>query len=85
MSARYPTVSTLLFGAASLALYALLLTNSGLLIELAERTRNGESRFFLVPVSVAFVFSYIHGTFTGQFWDRIGVRPASRAAGAKTQ
>lgn len=31
--------------------------------------------FFLFPVSVAFVFSIFHGTFTGMFWDVLGVKP----------
>lgn len=29
--------------------------------------------FFIVPVTVAFVFSYAHGAFTGAFWDALGI------------
>jgi hypothetical protein len=81
MSDRHPIASTVLFGAGSIALYALLLANSDLLVELAQRTKNGEKWLFLVPVIVAFVFSYIHGTFTGQFWERIGLRASSHVTG----
>ncbi|MDH5205073.1 MAG: hypothetical protein OEW36_05375 [Hylemonella sp.] len=30
--------------------------------------------YFLFPVTVAFVFSLFHGTFTGMFWDALGVK-----------
>ena len=30
--------------------------------------------YFLFPVSVAFVFSFFHGAFTGMFWDALGVK-----------
>lgn len=30
--------------------------------------------YFLFPVSVAFVFSIFHGSFTGMFWDALGVK-----------
>jgi len=33
--------------------------------------------YFLFPVGVAFVFSTFHGTFTGLFWDALGVKPKS--------
>lgn len=77
MSGEHSMTSTILFGAASIALYIVLLTHSDLLIELAQRTKNGEKWLFFVPITVAFVFSYIHGTFTGQFWERIGLRASS--------
>lgn len=81
MSGEHPIASTILFGGTSIALYALLLTNSDLLVELAQRTKNGEKWLFLVPIIVAFVFSYIHGTFTAQFWERVGLRAASHITG----
>lgn len=31
--------------------------------------------WFLFPVTVAFVFSIFHGTFTGLFWDALGIQP----------
>lgn len=30
--------------------------------------------YFLFPVGVAFTFSIFHGTFTGLFWDALGVK-----------
>ncbi|EDN70466.1 hypothetical protein BGP_5104 [Beggiatoa sp. PS] len=32
--------------------------------------------YFLVPISMAF-FSIVHGTFTGRFWDLLGVKAKS--------
>jgi hypothetical protein len=57
-------------GIASLVLYALLFGNEQMVIEL---TRQGKWTF-IVPIAIAFVFSFVHGAFTGQFWDVLGVK-----------
>jgi len=36
--------------------------------------------YFLFPVGVAFVFSAFHGSFTGLFWDALGVKAKPAAA-----
>jgi hypothetical protein len=64
------------YGTASVALYAALFVYADETVELARRTRAGESILFLVPIAVAFVFSVVHGAFTGAFWAAIGLRPA---------
>jgi len=79
---KKPFAATLLYGIASLVLYALLLLNSDLFVDWAQRTRNGEKILFLIPVLVAFVFSYFHGAFTGYFWETLGLR-AARTSGKK--
>jgi len=33
--------------------------------------------YFIVPISIAFIFSLVHGTFTGHFWDLLGVKAKS--------
>ena len=30
--------------------------------------------YFVVPVTIAFTFSLVHGAFTGHFWDALGVQ-----------
>lgn len=30
--------------------------------------------FFLVPITIAFAFSFFHGKFTGDFWDFLGIK-----------
>lgn len=67
-----------LFGVASVVLYVLMFTYSDDLIEMAHRTRQGEKVYFVVPIIIAFVFSYVHGAFTGHFWDVLGLKPAQQ-------
>lgn len=71
-----PVVKTLAYGAASLALYAALFVHADQFLEWARRTRDGEKWLALVPVAVAFVFSWVHGAFTGCFWEALGLRAA---------
>lgn len=33
--------------------------------------------YFLVPIVIAFTFSLVHGSFTGHFWDLLGVKAKS--------
>ncbi|HSH30583.1 MAG TPA: hypothetical protein VK971_11790 [Thiohalobacter sp.] len=72
-SARALAVA-LLLGAVSAGLYFLLFTYSDTLVELAARTRQGEKLYALVPLAVALVFSFVHGAFTGRFWELLGLR-----------
>ena len=67
-------VVTLILGAASAGLYFLLFLFSDRLSELAAATRAGEKIYALVPLVVAMVFSFVHGAFTGHFWDLLGLR-----------
>jgi len=71
-------VKAVMYGAASLALYALLFFYADETVELARRTREGEKIWFLVPIVIAFVFSLAHGAFTSSFWDAIGLKPAGK-------
>jgi hypothetical protein len=59
-----------LLGLVTLALYAGLFLLEEHVLELSTC---GEW-YFLVPVGIAFVFSLVHGAFTGTFWDALGVR-----------
>lgn len=61
---------TVFFGAASLVLYLCLFLFERDILALSVQ---GGWRF-LIPVGVAFVFSVVHGTFTGSFWDALGIR-----------
>ena len=66
------------WGVGSLALYALLYLYSDETVEFARRTREGETIWFVVPIAIAFLFSLVHGAFTGYFWDAIGMKPADK-------
>jgi hypothetical protein len=67
------------YGVASVALYFLLIAYADETVELAHRTREGEKVWFLVPIVIAFVFSLVHGAFTGAFWAAVGLKPAGKA------
>jgi hypothetical protein len=65
---------TVALGTISSTLYGGLYTYSAELVELAEMTRDGEKALFVVPIAVAFLFTLVHGTFTGYFWDLLGLK-----------
>lgn len=67
-------VVTLVLGAASLVLYTLLFVFADRLTELAHLTTQGHKAYALVPLAIAMVFSFVHGAFTGHFWDLLGLR-----------
>ena len=71
---RKPYGSMLLMGAISIALYTILLMNQDLINHYFGR---GGVYAFL-PIVTAFVFSFVHGTFTGDFWTVIGVEAAKK-------
>lgn len=64
-------------GGLSLALYALLFSFDEELVELARSTHRGDKRFFFVPIAIALLFSFVHGAFTGRFWDALGLKARS--------
>lgn len=57
-------------GIAVVALYSGLYVYEKEILEWS--TRGGW--FFLVPLTTAFVFSFFHGKFTGDFWNILGIR-----------
>lgn len=64
----------LLFGAGSIGLYVALYAYSGSILEVTTK-----GHFYAVlPVAAAFLFSYVHGTFTGNFWTAMGVNASSK-------
>lgn len=74
--ASRPLVPTLIFGVASLTLYLLLFVYADQFVDWARRSQHGEKLLSVVPIVVAFVFSYFHGAFTGHFWESLGLRAA---------
>jgi len=73
---KRPVASAVLYGIATVFLYYLLFTYSDHFVDWAQRSTHGEKSLFLIPVVVAFVFSYFHGHFTGYFWEVLGLRAA---------
>jgi uncharacterized integral membrane protein len=67
-------LKTILLGVLSLVLYILLFSNERTVLELSLEGGWG----FLVPIAIAFLFSFVHGAFTGGFWDMMGLKAKTR-------
>jgi hypothetical protein len=70
-------------GVLSAVCYALLFAYEREVMAAFTRT---DELYWLLPVLTAFVFSFVHGAFTGYFWEAVGIRargPASRPAAAE--
>lgn len=61
---------TLIYGTISVVLYTLLYFFEGQILALSKEGRWN----FFIPMAIAFVFSIVHGNFTGQFWDVFGIK-----------
>lgn len=76
---KRPYLQTLLFGVVSVALYALLLAKQ----ELINDTMVKGGLYALVPIAMAFLFSFVHGNFTGCFWSSCGVEASKKTKEVK--
>lgn len=39
--------------------------------------------FAFLPIAVAFIFSYVHGSFTGSFWSVLGIEASKKKTEVK--
>ncbi|MDH5545759.1 MAG: hypothetical protein OEZ43_09205 [Gammaproteobacteria bacterium] len=79
MSTSKASVSSVVtLGVISIALYWALYSYNEEILNIAQQVRNGDKTLFLVPIAIAFVFSYVHGAFTGKFWDMLGFKAATK-------
>ncbi len=68
------TAKTFVLGGVSLVLYLLLFSNE----ELVLKVSTGGGWSSMVPIAIAFMFSFIHGAFTGGFWEMLGLKAKVR-------
>jgi hypothetical protein len=66
-------IQTLILGSISILLYFLLYHYEQQILDLSKQG----GWYFIVPISMAFAFSIVHGAFTGHFWDLLGVKAKS--------
>ncbi|MGD0281161.1 MAG: hypothetical protein ABSB95_02220 [Dissulfurispiraceae bacterium] len=76
---RKPYGKLLVAGIFSIALYVLLLTKQ---VTINDYFSRGGLYAFL-PIIAAFVFSFVHGSFTGNFWTVLGIEAARKHKGVK--
>lgn len=73
-SKKKPYGAVIIMGIASLALYVGLLTQQEIVSEYF--TKGGVYAF--LPIAAAFLFSLVHGNFTGNFWTVLGVEASKK-------
>ncbi|MBF0558126.1 MAG: hypothetical protein HQL08_05050 [Nitrospirae bacterium] len=71
---KKPYLKLLVAGVVSVALYVLLLTQQGVVNDYFSRG----GLYAFLPIIAAFVFSFVHGSFTGNFWTVLGVEAAKK-------
>jgi hypothetical protein len=76
---KKPYLQTVLFGVVSIALYVLLLSKQDLI---NENVAKG-GFYALLPIAMAFAFSFFHGNFTGCFWTSCGIEASKKTKEVK--
>jgi hypothetical protein len=71
---KKPVGAMIVMGLISIALYTTLLLKQDLL----NSTFAKGGWYALLPIIMAFVFSYFHGSFTGNFWTVLGIEAARK-------
>jgi hypothetical protein len=71
---KKPIGKMLFMGILSIALYATLLLKQ----DLVNSTFAKGGMYAFLPIIAAFVFSYFHGSFTGNFWTVMGIEAAKK-------
>ena len=74
---KKPVGQMIFMGVLSIALYAVLLIKQDIINEYVGRG----SVYAFLPIITAFLFSYVHGTFTGNFWTVLGIEAAKNKGG----
>jgi len=71
---RKPVGKLIVMGIISIALYATLLLKQ----DMVNSTFAQGGLYALLPIITAFVFSFVHGSFTGSFWTVLGIEAAKK-------
>ena len=71
---KKPYGSLLIMGLISVALYAVLLLKQDVV-----NTYFGRGGVYgVLPIATAFLFSFVHGSFTGNFWTVLGIEASKK-------
>jgi hypothetical protein len=66
---KKPYGKTILMGLIVVTIYVLLISNQGLVNDYVSRG----GLYAFLPILAAFIVSFFHGSFTGNFWTILGV------------
>jgi len=70
-------VGAIIFGVLSIGLYALLFVKE----DMINSTFGRGGAYAVLPIATAFLFSFVHGNFTGNFWSALGIEAAKGKGG----
>ena len=73
-SKKKPVGKMIVMGLISIALYTYLLTSQ----DQVNSTFAKGGWYAFLPIITAFVFSFVHGSFTGDFWTVLGIEAARK-------
>lgn len=71
---KKPIGKLIFMGIISIVLYTVLLLNQ----DIANNYFGRGGVYAFLPVAVAFIFSFVHGSFTGNFWTVLGIEAAKK-------
>ena len=71
---KKPYGLAIILGIISLALYVVLLTQQ----EFVNSYFTKGGMYAFLPIATAFIFSFVHGNFTGNFWTVLGVEASKK-------
>jgi hypothetical protein len=73
-SKKKPVGKMVAMGLISIVLYAILLTHQ----EAVNNVFGKGGWYAFLPIATAFVFSFVHGAFTGDFWTVVGIEASKK-------
>lgn len=73
-SKKKPVTALVLTGIVSIVMYGLLLSKQ----DLINSTFGKGGMYAILPIVTAFLFSFVHGAFTGHFWTVLGIEAAKK-------
>ena len=73
-SKKKPYGAAIILGVVSLALYVGLLTQQ----EMVNQYFTKGGAYAFLPIATAFIFSFVHGNFTGNFWTILGIEASKK-------
>jgi uncharacterized membrane protein (DUF485 family) len=71
---KKPVNKMVFMGLISIALYGTLLLNQDIINTYVSKG----SFYAFLPIATAFIFSFVHGSFTGSFWTVLGIEAAKK-------
>ncbi len=71
---KKPYGSLLIMGLLSIALYAFLLIKQ----DIITKYFSAGGMYAVLPIATAFLFSFVHGSFTGNFWTVLGIEASKK-------